>query len=130
MIKENILEEENHTESRYQLSLSERHIGGGTGTSIHSGDCIGVCQSKITPAQRLPKQCYAFGSDLKGSTTRPGKGRRRKGRKNQVEEEADGEDEVEEVLPEIHYEVCYPRPKDRYQYSSKANKGHAGELGP
>ena len=128
MIKENILDEENHTESKFQLTLSERHIGASKGDiTSRSGDRIAIHQSASDHPERLPKRTYAFEADLARPEKKGRRNRRRKNKSRQIETE---EEEIvaEEVLPEIHYEVCYPRPKNKYQNYGRMSKNTDGKF--
>ena len=128
MIKENILDEENHTESKFQLTLSERQIGSSNGDiTSRSGDCIAVHQSRSDHPQRLPKRTYAFEADLAGPEKKGKKSRRRKNKSRQIETEEE-EAVVEDALPEIHYEVCYPRPKNKYQNYGRMSRNTDGKF--
>ncbi|XP_072037935.1 uncharacterized protein [Amphiura filiformis] len=123
MLKENILEEENHEESKFQLILSERHISvGGKDITARSGDCIGIHQTKCDHLKRIPKNTYSFESDLKASEKKNGRKKQRKMKEEKEEEEADGLEE--DLIPQIHYEVCYPRPRNKFQNYGKASKSH------
>ena len=43
-------------------------------------------------------------------------------------EEDETEGLEEDMIPQIHYEVCYPRPRNKYQNYGKANKTSDGKF--
>ena len=120
----------NMTESKFQLTLSERHIGASNGDiTSRSGDCIAVHQSASDYPQRLPKRTYAFEADLAGAKKKKSRrNRRRKNKSRQIETEEEEIVAEDDVLPEIHYEVCYPRPKNKYQNYGRMSKNTDGKF--
>ncbi|XP_038066873.1 uncharacterized protein LOC119736918 isoform X2 [Patiria miniata] len=138
LLKESICNDKDaHEELDFKVLLVERHLDA---HDVFKPACTGVYESKTSRPERLPKQTYAHAWDLRGrdrsdAATEAVRSRihklrcakNRGGKKvdwrglldaleERIREEGQQLDEAEERTPQLHYEVGYGRPENKYPW--------------
>ena len=116
LLQENFQDTNLHTDLDFKVVLVERELimtRGCSGQKRFRGDCIGVYETK-DEMKRVPKNKYSYAHDLRRLGSVNGRNSRR--RQNRIwarrNPTPNNEPSPESRPMELHYEVCYPRPKD------------------